>query len=146
MNQQQIPMNNFMSVLFSGTTITPVLVGSRAYDAHKQDSDYDYMFLDGLTRNQVIQQCQNINIDYNESVTTGSIKFNFEGRVYNFIFLNEVDYLAWHNATDIMKMIAESFGTEHLKNKLKFIRLSLFERLVNKFGGTYIHLPEGTSS
>lgn len=45
-----------------------------------------------------------------------------------------------------MKIIANSFGNQLLKKTLKFIRLGLFKRLVNKFGGTYIELPEGKSS
>jgi hypothetical protein len=146
MNQQEIPMNNFMSVLFSGTAITPILVGSRAYNAHKPESDYDYAFLDGKTRNEVVQQCQNINIDYIENITTGALKFNFEGKIYNFIFLNEIDYRAWYDATEIMKIISESFGIAHLRQMSKNRRLSLFGPLVNKFGGTYTEYPDGTSS
>lgn len=53
---QTISTNSFMGILFSSTDVVPVLVGSRAYDAHKPESDYDYMF-DERNKNTVIEQC-----------------------------------------------------------------------------------------
>lgn len=133
-----------MGIMLSGTDIMPVLVGSRAYNAHKPDSDYDYMFVDS-NRDQIIEKCNKMGLHYTESSTTRAIKFEFEGLVYNFIFLSQMDYLAWHDATDIMKIISESLGTEHLRQMSKKRRLSLFGPLVNRMGGEYVELTEGNS-
>lgn len=109
------------------------LTGSRALDSDslkisEEQSDYDYvvmitnrhLIVDYLTKN-------NIQIDY--SCYNGGFKFVSDNKTYNIITTIEVEFMAWRESLEILKLLLLKDVKYQTAIKNKRSRYCLYESL-----------------
>lgn len=126
--------------LFIPEPLGYVCIGSRAYNAHKESSDFDFM-VRLENKHLVIEHLRRLNVAF-EQTMSGSVKFvaqafpgktpEFAELVFNFCFVSESDWAAWLKATNVMQHVSQIVD---FKTVAKKTRLALFSDLVTEFGG-----------
>lgn len=132
--------------------------GSRTYTLAPKGSDYDLMF-QAKHRDTILEHLKSLGVEY-ASGARGPIKFkvsmldsaatdyirtdHFCELELNFCFIEDFD--AWQKATNLLKKVASSVPGNSLGLLDKKTRITLFEHLVEAFGGARPKLPNGSSS
>jgi hypothetical protein len=135
-------MNNDLLGMFIPASLEYAHIGSRVY-MPAQHSDYDFMFRP-QDRDAVVERLNQLGVEF-EVNTVGAIKFRLNitkpGRFtehsfieVNFCFVEDFD--AWETATETMKILSQTLGTEFFTQMTKKKRLNLFSELVVHNGGT----------
>lgn len=110
------------------------LTGSRALDTDSfkisidDTSDYDYVTLI-FNRHKILNYLNSNNIQVESSNYNGGFKFLFDGKLINVITLITVEFMAWREALDILKLLIAKDIKYQNAVKNKFSRYCLYEQL-----------------
>jgi hypothetical protein len=135
-------MENNLLNLIVPSSLEYAHIGSREI-MPAEYSDYDVMFR-LHSRDTVVEQLNQLGIEF-EVNEVGAIKFRlgikkterFTAPSYievNFCFVEDFD--AWKTATETMKVMSQSLGTEFFTQMSKKRRLQLFSDLIVQNGGS----------
>lgn len=109
------------------------LTGSRGLDTPSLqvssiDSDYDYVTQ--IANRQLILDWliqQNIIVEF--SCYNGGFKFTYDNKIYNVITAVNIEFMAWREALEILKLLIVKDSQYHNAIKIKKTRYCLYESL-----------------
>lgn len=118
------------------------LTGSRVYAVPTEKSDFD-VCVNLSEKGRILNLIEELQISAEPSRFYDNIKFDLNGELINIIFLEEVNYSAWKNATSAYLALNAEGVNEYISDAIfsgaKAARYKVFQSFVVAFGG---ELPE----